>query len=235
MSPTAELTEGLTPATMAGMSPRIQSYESARQFLEGARSKEAGRPVANNTRVFERMAPDGTLSYAIRLHNTDVVTYLPGGQIILNSGGWPTVTTQDRISSFSPARVGIQQRYTDTGARAKTPWGELDKSWAVHSADPVSVTPAKIQRCRVCSGTGVKVDITEAGYVIDPDNEGTGDYWSHARWITFQTPERRESTCHRCNGTGERDYGSVKVYPDFFDGIVVDSEGNVIEPAKAAA
>lgn len=44
-------------------------------------------------------------SEAIRLHNTDVVTFLPNGKIELNSGGWRTATTKERINKFSPARL----------------------------------------------------------------------------------------------------------------------------------
>lgn len=44
------------------------------------------------------------------MHATDVVTYRPDGSAELNSGGWRTVTTKERINTFSPARV-----YSDKG------------------------------------------------------------------------------------------------------------------------
>jgi hypothetical protein len=44
----------------------------------------------------------------VRLHQTDVVHYYPDGRIVLNSGGWRTMTTKDRISKFSPVVLHSQ-------------------------------------------------------------------------------------------------------------------------------
>lgn len=41
---------------------------------------------------------------AIRLHDTDIVTF-SGDKIILNSGGWRTSTTKDRINKFAPVYI----------------------------------------------------------------------------------------------------------------------------------
>ena len=53
----------------------------------------ASRKLANNTYLEKR--EDGSI--AIRLHSTDVVTFRPDGSTVLNSGGWFTSTTKDRI------------------------------------------------------------------------------------------------------------------------------------------
>lgn len=208
----------------------IYDFQWAKAEFAKARNPHRGRPVANNTRLVKTRALDENGDYVecygIRLHATVVVTFLPSGNVKLNSGGWTTVTTQDRINSFSPARVWTQQRYTDTGARAKTPWGELDKGWAVASAEAVAVTPPRVQRCRACKGEGTITTTTSSGYVWHPDHEFD---WAHARWIEFQTPTVDVSKCHRCDGTGSKDYGSVKVYPAFFDGIIVSPTGDVVE------
>jgi hypothetical protein len=45
------------------------------------------------------------MDYAIRLHNTDVVTLHPDGCYTLDSGGWRTVTTKDRINRYAPVSV----------------------------------------------------------------------------------------------------------------------------------
>jgi len=68
-----------------------------------ARNKASGKPIANNTRLFKR----GN-DYAVRLHDTDVVTIHDDDTYTLNTGGWRTVTTKERINRFSPASV-----YTD--------------------------------------------------------------------------------------------------------------------------
>lgn len=77
----------------------IKSYADADEILTG-RCKER-RKIANNTWL-ERRDHD---QIAVRLHDTDVVTYLPNGSITLNTGGWFTVTTKARINEFSPFGV----------------------------------------------------------------------------------------------------------------------------------
>lgn len=59
------------------------------------------RKVANNTWL-ERH-DDGAI--AVRLHDTDVVTYHPAGGFTLDSGGWRTVTTKERMSRFTDISV----------------------------------------------------------------------------------------------------------------------------------
>jgi len=78
----------------------MQSYTDAKAFLDGGRDKTS-RPIANNTRVESR---DGG-KIAVKYHATDVVTYFPDGRVRLNTGGWFTYTTKDRLNRFSPARV----------------------------------------------------------------------------------------------------------------------------------
>lgn len=58
---------------------------------------KSSRKVAKNS--VEIYYEDGTR--AIRLHDTDVVTF-DGEKIIFNSGGWRTNTTKERMSQFSP-------------------------------------------------------------------------------------------------------------------------------------
>lgn len=58
------------------------------------------RIVAKNT--IEIHYEDGTK--AIRLHDTDVVTFHPD-KIVFDSGGWRTPTTKDRMTTFSPFRI----------------------------------------------------------------------------------------------------------------------------------
>jgi len=45
----------------------------------------------------------------IRLHLTDILTFTPNGSIIINSGGWRTVTTKERINRFLPDGWRISQ------------------------------------------------------------------------------------------------------------------------------
>jgi len=74
------------------MDPR--SYKEADALLQGRNHQR--RKLANNTWLERR--EDGSI--AVRLHSTDVITYLPDGSTVYDSGGWRTVTTKDRINRF---------------------------------------------------------------------------------------------------------------------------------------
>lgn len=66
------------------------TYVEAQRALNGRRS----RTLANNTTAIDY----GSGVIALKLHATDVVTFTADGRIILNSGGWQTVTTQSRLN-----------------------------------------------------------------------------------------------------------------------------------------
>jgi len=74
---------------------RIKSYNDCETIWATRKRK-----LANNTYLTQ---PEPG-RYAIRLHDTDVVTYVPH-RTILRTGGWLTTTTKDRINEFSPAQV----------------------------------------------------------------------------------------------------------------------------------
>lgn len=76
-------------------------YAVAASKFAQARSADKGKPIANNTRIVRVLdGPDP--SYAIRLHQTNVVVFHPSGAISLNTGGWPTTTTCDRMGYAWP-------------------------------------------------------------------------------------------------------------------------------------
>ena len=71
-------------------------YKSITEKLGSRQS----RKIANNTYLKQRGE-----AIAVMLHETDVVTFEKNGTIILNSGGWKTSTTKDRINQYSPMIV----------------------------------------------------------------------------------------------------------------------------------
>lgn len=90
--------------------PTPTSYAEALEL-----SKRRARKLANNTflQVCENgpQGPDGDPFYfAVRLHSTDVVTFHRDGRIVLNSGGWQTVTTKERMNRYLPAPYGVFQK-----------------------------------------------------------------------------------------------------------------------------
>lgn len=80
----------------------VSTYHEAATLM-GRRNR---RVIAKNTRL-ERDS-DGNID--VILHGTAVVTMRVDGLYVLRSGGWRTLTTKQRINSFSPARL-YQKNY----------------------------------------------------------------------------------------------------------------------------
>lgn len=104
-------------------SPNAQTRRSKTQMIaEVARDhgfildKTAANLIARNT--LDYTAPDGTRR--VRLHDTDVVTFAPNGAITLNSGGWQTMTSKDRMNQALPAGWSV---FADRGWFVRTPQG----------------------------------------------------------------------------------------------------------------
>ena len=100
------------------------TYEIANERL----GKRDRRKVANNTYLERR--DDSTI--ALRLHATDVVTFRPG-TITLDSGGWRTVTTKDRLNYALPVWAKAGTWYVGS---------DYDRSAAYVYADGVTFTEA---------------------------------------------------------------------------------------------
>ena len=62
------------------------------------------RKMANNTYLEWDDTTEGRV-YHIRLHRTRIISFYRDGTVELNTGGWQTNTTKDRINVFSPLRV----------------------------------------------------------------------------------------------------------------------------------
>ena len=76
------------------------THAEAVKMVQGKRNK-ASRKIGNNT--YAEILHDDTV--AIKLHSTYVVKINPNGTYTLNSGGWQTLTTKDRINQYNPVRV----------------------------------------------------------------------------------------------------------------------------------
>lgn len=118
----------------------VHDYFSAQAFVAGGRDKRS-RPIENNTRVESRYD-----AFAVRLHGTDVATYRPDGWVILNTGGWHTVTTFDRLNRYAPApwRVasdGKGGRMLYRSGRAITPFVD---GLSVHESGAVGMNGAAL-------------------------------------------------------------------------------------------
>lgn len=70
------------------------NFEKCQGLLAKAKDPARGKPIANNTRI---VALDNR-AMAVRLHQTNVVVFHGDGSITLDSGGWRTPTTKQRIN-----------------------------------------------------------------------------------------------------------------------------------------
>jgi len=76
------------------------NHAEAVKMVRGKRNATR-RKVGNNT--YAEILYDG--SVGIMLHSTYVVKIHEDGTYTLNSGGWQTLTTKDRINQYSPRYV----------------------------------------------------------------------------------------------------------------------------------
>ena len=84
------------------MCESLSSYSDCQKRMHDTRGRVLKkRKLAKNTYLI----PNSDGSYAVRLRETDVVTYYPNGEITLYDGGWKSQTTKDRINFFSPGDI----------------------------------------------------------------------------------------------------------------------------------
>ena len=76
------------------------THYEAIQMVHGKTNRKS-RKVGNNT--YAEILPDG--SVGIILHGTNVVRIHHDNSATLNTGGWYSSTTKDRINKYSPVHV----------------------------------------------------------------------------------------------------------------------------------
>lgn len=81
------------------------THAEAVSMVRGKRNSNR-RKIGNNT--YAEILHDN--SVGIMLHSTYVVKIHPDNTYTLQTGGWQTVTTKDRINQYSPVRV-YQRNY----------------------------------------------------------------------------------------------------------------------------
>lgn len=76
------------------------NYQEADAKLTGRCS--TSRKLANNTYLERCASYLSDKSISVRLHRTNIVTFYPDGRIDVCNGGYPTVTTHDRLNRYLP-------------------------------------------------------------------------------------------------------------------------------------
>lgn len=83
----------------------VLSYAQADAEFAKARDKDRGKLLDHNTRLVKRAG-----YYAVVFHVTEIVRIFPKDVYELNSGGWHTMTTKERLNRFAPVSL-----YADKG------------------------------------------------------------------------------------------------------------------------
>ncbi len=113
----------------------VTSFAQAERAFASAKDKSKGKPISTSTRVVQRGE-----DYAVRYHETDVVTYKADGSIVLNTGGWLTMTTKERMTEHLPAgyRVASVKGRWFLMTYDSTPIGPDTFAWR----DGITITPS---------------------------------------------------------------------------------------------
>lgn len=85
----------------------INSYIEAVSRLKKGRPNQASRKVGNNTYLEQDVIGE---CIHLRLHRTRILSWYADGRITVQTNGWQTKTTKDRLNSFLPAPFYIQTR-----------------------------------------------------------------------------------------------------------------------------
>jgi len=120
--------------------------------LTGRCSKS--RKVGNNTYLERR--PGGDI--AVRLHQTDVVTFHADGTATLDSGGWLTVTTKSRMNDYLPGGISL--------GSVKGRWFLTYAGHHTYDADGNYLAYVKSERPSVPFADGITIDLASLD-VID--------------------------------------------------------------------
>jgi hypothetical protein len=137
-----------------------------KDLLKDVQNVKTAKFINNNTLKIEYL--DGTT--AIRLHDTDIITFA-GKDIILNSGGWKTRTTKERINEYSPANI----------SQNKSLWYIKDKLFydgcKVNQTGDMISKPIRINENKL---NKLKKQITKYCNLVTKDNlplPDSGDCW----------------------------------------------------------
>lgn len=120
----------------------MYDYNSLSEHIRKGKSR-VERKIDNNT--IARFVGDNII---VRFHNTDIGEFLPDNTLILNSGGYKTYTTKDRINDLLPNGIRL---YQESGL-----WW-LSHNWS--------------DKIPFCDGIMILPDGTITGYVDNSTND----------------------------------------------------------------
>ncbi len=83
-------------------------YQSANEKLQGR--CYMSRKIGNNTYLQRDVRNSNNIN--VHYHATDIITFYPNGDVALNTGGWDTVTTKQRLHAYQNAAYVGSERGT---------------------------------------------------------------------------------------------------------------------------
>jgi hypothetical protein len=145
---------------------------------EASLGKRDRRKLENHTYLERR--ENGSI--AVKLHATDVVTYLPNGRTVLASGGYRTSTTKDRLIRYGGVPITQERGVWYMGARnhkqgtfrdgvTLLPDGTPDPHTLAH---PDTEREVAALRKRIREYAGAYAELLVAGEIPEPSG---GDCW----------------------------------------------------------
>lgn len=84
------------------------NWKTAQRLMTTARDKKKGKPIGNNTRLYDSSS-NFFNTYEIRLHG-NVIMQIYKNRIELSDGGWRTVTTKARLNTHLPQGFYVFQK-----------------------------------------------------------------------------------------------------------------------------
>ena len=103
----------------------VNSYARATAELSKGRPKGQRRKINNNTYLERR----DVNTVALKLHDTDIVTYHEDGTVVLDTGGWKTLTTRDRMRTGLPEGFSMRQEKGQWFIVKGDPWDPSAQRW----------------------------------------------------------------------------------------------------------
>jgi|TARA_R100000482_G_C5126517_1_gene149050 hypothetical protein len=146
-------------------------YKDVAYLFGRARDPSKGKPVTSNTRLF--MLDGG--KYALRYHDTDIITWYLDGRILLCNGGWPTLSTHRNINRFTPQSIRVYAKDNKTEVNLKRSYMNAESVWiqTKHITKPAYDTPKNFKAMSVTKQMyGTRVTY----FMLEPLDNGGKEY-----------------------------------------------------------
>jgi hypothetical protein len=85
----------------------MRHYETRKEYIKG--DNKGLKPFAERARNWLTIRQEGE-DVVVKLHRTDIITYKPTGEVIIEQGGWNTSTTHETIGAILGMSLFIKDK-----------------------------------------------------------------------------------------------------------------------------